>query len=296
MNRYKGKTILIVDDEESIRDTLRIHLEGAGYKVLSSENGQEAIDILRESKVSLVITDIKMPKVDGFAVLDYARQHLQYVPVVMLTGYIEVDLAVKSMKGGSYHYLTKPFKKIELMNVVEEALVRAEQAKESGSFHASQVYLLTEAGTLIYHSSNLEPSGVDSDIFGSMLTAVRMFIEDSFSRTGDSTKSFHYGDSRILIEEGSGFFLVVIGEGEGVSGVRDEMKQSVKKIDERFGNAIASWNGDVDIFKGIETEFHKLSEYGGLEAGITDHLKEELTGELEPRNVRLTEEEEDEEC
>lgn len=267
MQENSPKTILVVDDEESIRNTTRIHLEREGYEVVTSENGEEAIDVLQKKDISLIVTDIKMPRLNGFGLLEYAREYYSFIPVVMLTGYIDVDIAVDSMKKGTFHYLTKPFKKKELLTVVEDALRKAESAKEMESFRASQVYLLSDGGTLIFYRNISEPTRFDSDVFGSMLTAVRMFIDDSFNRIGENAKGFEHGDSRILIEEGNGFFLVVVGEGQNGSFTREGMRRAIKGIERRYGNVLSSWTGDIQAFAGIEKELAGLLEEEDLSKG-----------------------------
>ncbi len=264
LNEKIRKTILVVDDEEVIRDTLRIHLEKEGYRVVTSENGLDALEALKEDEVSLVITDIKMPKLDGFGVLEHARKNYGYVPVVMLTGYIDVELAVDAMKMGSFHYLTKPVRKKELIATVEDALKKTDSERELESFHVSQLYILADGGLVIYHKDIDSVSTFDSDIFGSMLTAVRMFIDHSFDSDEGDGKMFEYGNSKILIEEGEDFFLVVIGEGRDIMLIKEKMKKTVKRVERNYGNEIASWRGGTEVFADIESELDELLEMENL--------------------------------
>ncbi|MCK5292384.1 MAG: response regulator [Thermoplasmata archaeon] len=264
LNEKEQKTILVVDDEEVIRDTLRIHLEKEGYRVVTSKNGKDAIEALEEDEVSLVITDIKMPKLDGFGVLEHTRKHYSYVPVVMLTGYIDVNLAVDAMRMGSFHYLTKPVRKKELIATVEDALKKTDTERELESFRVSQLYILAEGGLVIYHKDVNSVSKFDSDIFGSMLTAVRMFIDHSFDSNENDDKMFEYGNSKILIEEGEEFFLVVIGEGRDIMLIKERMKKTVKRVERNYGDEIASWRGGTEVFADIENELHELLEMENL--------------------------------
>lgn len=286
VNENGPRTILVVDDEETIRDLARIHLEREGYRVLTAENGMEAIDVLQNQDVSLIITDIKMPKLNGFGLLDYTKEHYSFIPVIMLTGYIDVDLAVDSMKKGTFHYLTKPFKKQELLAVVADALRDAEHTKKMSFFTVSRVYLLSDGGTLICHKDLSTASKFDSDIFGSMLTAVRMFIDDSFDRTGEEAKGFEYGDSRILIEEGNGFFLVVVGVGEKSSVVREKMRRTVKGIEEKYGSLISSWKGDIDALVGIEAQLTELLEEGSSRSSLRGGQSQGTS--REPRTAEIS--------
>lgn len=264
LNEKEKKTILVVDDEEVIRDTLRIHLEKEGYRVITSNDGLDAIVTLKRDDVSLVITDIKMPKLDGFGVLEHTRKNYSYVPVVMLTGYIDVNLAVEAMKMGSFHYLTKPVRKKELIATVEDALNKTDGERDSESFQISQLYVLAEGGLVIYHKDMGSVSRFDSDIFGSMLTAVRMFIDHSFDSNEGDGKMFEYGNSKILIEEGEEFFLVVIGEGRDIMLIKEKMKKTVKRVERSYGDEIASWRGNTEAFAEIENELDELLEMENL--------------------------------
>lgn len=255
-----SRTILVVDDEDFVRDTLRIHLERAGYRVVTAHDGEGAIEVLKAHDISLIITDIKMPGVDGFGVLSYVQQNYSFLPVVMLTGYIDVEVGVAAMKRGAYDYVAKPVGKKELISTVARAFEEVESARERESFQLSGVYLLTDGGKLIHHKAVASRSESDSDIFGSMLTAVRMFIEDSFHKPNHEVKSFEYGDSKILMEEGEGFFLVAVGEGDDTGFVRREMRRTVRRIENRYGDSILKWSGSVDELGDIEGEFGDLIE------------------------------------
>ncbi len=255
-----SRTILVVDDEDFVRDTLRIHLERAGYRVVTADDGEDAIEALKAHDISLIITDIKMPGIDGFGVLSYVEQNYSFLPVVMLTGYVDVEVGVAAMTRGACDYVAKPVGKKELIATVERALGEVESAREKESFQLSGVYLLTDGGKLIHHKAVASRSESDSDIFGSMLTAVRMFIEDSFHKPNREVKSFEYGDSKILMEEGEGFFLVAVGEGEDTGSMRREMRRTVRRIENRYGDSILKWSGSVDELGDIEGEFGDLIE------------------------------------
>lgn len=116
--------ILVVDDERSMRDLLAITLRQAGYEVVLSEGGESAVDALRTDTFDLVITDLRMRKVDGLGVLRAAREHSPGTLVLVMTAYASTETAVEAMKLGAYDYLTKPFKLDEIRLTVEKALER----------------------------------------------------------------------------------------------------------------------------------------------------------------------------
>lgn len=122
--------ILIVDDEEINLKILRIYLEDKGYAVVAAQNGEEAINILKSEPISVCICDIRMPKISGIDVLNFVMQHFSIVPVIMLTGFIDINTAVSVMRKGASNYLTKPIDAGELIVSVEKALEHRKLVEE----------------------------------------------------------------------------------------------------------------------------------------------------------------------
>ena len=222
----------MADDEEDIRDIVRFHLEREGFQVVTSENGEEAINALNEFDISLAITDLKMPKMDGFEVLEYMKSHQSRVPVIVLTGYADTDMVVSSMKKGAVDYILKPVKRDEFIDVVRNVMRKKGIPEMPNPFELVGVYLLDKAGVLLHHKDIGFTSEFDADIFGSMFTAVKTFIDDSFHSDGE-LKIIEHGSYKILAEEGNGFFLVVVGKGDLVEVARNEMKKTIANISQR---------------------------------------------------------------
>ena len=116
------KQVLIVDDEPNLRKILAAQLSRDGYDVLLAEDGEQGLQVLREHHIDLVVTDLKMPKVDGMTLLREAVKEQPDLPVVMITAHGTVDTAVEALKLGAFDYLTKPFDKDEVRQVVAKAL------------------------------------------------------------------------------------------------------------------------------------------------------------------------------
>ena len=121
----KQGLILVVDDEEMVRNLVRRTLQEADYDVITAVNGQEALDKVSQFNISLVLLDIKMPGLDGFQVLDRIRQHSD-IPVIMLTAVKEVTAVRDSFNLGADDYVTKPFSKKELLLRIQTKLRRAQ--------------------------------------------------------------------------------------------------------------------------------------------------------------------------
>ena len=124
----KGK-ILIVDDEEDVREVIKLHLEKEGYdNLLEAKNGEEAIKILRSGdnmiQVGLILCDIRMPKVNGVEAIDFFKKEAPGIPVVVVTGYPDAELAAYLMKKGVKDYLVKPVEKQKLIDTVNKIVAQ----------------------------------------------------------------------------------------------------------------------------------------------------------------------------
>jgi len=119
----KGR-VLVIEDEEDVREVLNLHLESAGYNVVEAENGEDGINILRSEdnmvNVDLILCDIRMPKVDGSACIDILKKVAPKIPVVMVTGYPDTEMAVSFLSKGVKDYLVKPVEKEKLLAVVDK--------------------------------------------------------------------------------------------------------------------------------------------------------------------------------
>lgn len=117
-------SILIADDEESFRSTVTTLLEGEGYTVQTTADGVQAINALQQRSYDALLLDVKMPKVDGLEVLEFAKDNSPSTEVIMVTGFHDVKIAVQCMRMGAYDYITKPHSVEELTSVLERALER----------------------------------------------------------------------------------------------------------------------------------------------------------------------------
>ena len=124
-------SILIVDDEKSLRDFLVIMLEEEGYQVVTSPSVEKALKLIRENSFDLVLTDIRMGRSNGIDVLDAARKILLDTPVVMMTAYASAETAVTAMKKGAYDYISKPFKIEDIQLIVKNALEKKKLTEEN---------------------------------------------------------------------------------------------------------------------------------------------------------------------
>jgi two-component system chemotaxis response regulator CheY len=120
-------TILIVEDEEDIREILGMHLASAGFAILEAENGAQAIDVIAaqktdSEKVRLIICDIRMPEVNGLEAVEFFHDRAPEIPVIVVTGFADNTLENNLMAKGVKKFLIKPLEKLQLLQAVEEVL------------------------------------------------------------------------------------------------------------------------------------------------------------------------------
>ncbi|NJD68259.1 MAG: Fis family transcriptional regulator [Candidatus Methylomirabilota bacterium] len=118
------ETILVVDDEQGMREFLTVLLEKQGHRVIAAADGEQALELIAQKPPDLVISDIRMPKVDGVSLLTGIRKSYPRLPVVMMTAYASMDSTIQTMRLGADDYITKPFRIDEIRLVVEKALAK----------------------------------------------------------------------------------------------------------------------------------------------------------------------------
>ncbi len=143
--------ILVVDDETNLRRVLAAVLEREGYDVFVAADGREALGILENHHVDLVVTDVRMPEVDGMTLLREVQRIDADIPVVMITAHSTVDNAVEALKGGAFDYLTKPFEQSDVKEVVRRALQTRKIAERET--HRSSVISVWEGSTVVGSSA-----------------------------------------------------------------------------------------------------------------------------------------------
>lgn len=138
MNMAQGRVmknenkILIVDDDKYILEALRNILTEQKYSVVTCSNGQEAIDQISKDQVDIVLTDIKMPEISGLELLEYIHEKNTRLPVILMTAYADVDVAVDAVKKGAFDFIIKPYHPDYLLHAIQKAfqlihLIRLEE-------------------------------------------------------------------------------------------------------------------------------------------------------------------------
>ncbi|MGC8604660.1 MAG: sigma-54-dependent transcriptional regulator [Desulfomonilaceae bacterium] len=123
--------ILIIDDEELALSNLARILQKQGYEIVTADNGPKGLNDIRTDNFDVVLTDLKMEKIDGMQILDECRKRHATTEVIMITGYATVDSAIEAMKKGAYHYVSKPYRIDAVRKIVAEALEKIRLREEN---------------------------------------------------------------------------------------------------------------------------------------------------------------------
>ena len=121
----KKKKILVVDDEQDVRETLESVLAKLDYDPLVAAGGKEALDIIRENKIDIVLSDLYMPEMDGIELLKRVKTENRNIVFLMITAHPTIETAVDAIKKGAYDYLTKPFHIDEVKMKLNRALEKS---------------------------------------------------------------------------------------------------------------------------------------------------------------------------
>ena len=116
------ENILIVDDDINILELVQRHLQSLNYHTYKAVSVKQALAILKDTAIDLLLTDIQMPDVDGLELIKYVSEHYPHIPKLVITGFPSVAGALNVIKSGASDYLTKPFTKEELKVAVKKSL------------------------------------------------------------------------------------------------------------------------------------------------------------------------------
>ena len=130
----KEARILVVDDEKQVADVLVDYLSNLGYQTVAAYSGYDALSKFKDGDFQLIITDLKMPEMDGMGLLEVVKGWDKRAMVIVITGYGTIESAVEAITKGAYDFIPKPFKMEELEIIIERALDRYALSKQLGLF------------------------------------------------------------------------------------------------------------------------------------------------------------------
>lgn len=206
-NKVKNtqKRLLIIDDEENMRHMLSNLLKKTGYQIDTASDGIEGLQLIDRKQYSVILCDLRMPKLDGISFLKSAGKKLKNTTVLMMSAYATIDDAVESMKLGAYDFISKPFKSEEILHVLAKAEER-ERLKEENVRLKEHLNKIEES----YHSEN-------SEYFGTMIAKSKSM--QSVFELGKKVADY---DTTVLISGESGTGKELIARGIHFSGKRSK--------------------------------------------------------------------------
>ena len=140
-------TVLIIDDEQNIRDGSERILIKTGYSVLKAPGGDEGLKIIKNDTISIVLLDLKMPGMDGIEVLERIREFDDTIIVIIITGFATIETAIEAMKQGAYDFIPKPFKPEQLRLTVNRASEKIRLKLETEKLEQERKRTLTDLDT-----------------------------------------------------------------------------------------------------------------------------------------------------
>ncbi|SDX01147.1 DNA-binding transcriptional response regulator, NtrC family, contains REC, AAA-type ATPase, and a Fis-type DNA-binding domains [Aequorivita viscosa] len=140
MTMLQKENILIVDDDIGILELIQRHLHSMDYHTFKAVSVKEAVAILRDTEIDLLITDLKMPEVDGFELIQFVSEHYPNIPKLVVTGYPSIQDALSAIKSRVVDYLVKPFTKAELKQAVQKSLSSSTKKKSTDSATSLKKY------------------------------------------------------------------------------------------------------------------------------------------------------------
>ena len=238
----EANRILLVDDEPDIRDVLGISLTDMGYEVHAAENGVEALRLFRETDPPVVLTDIKMPGMDGIELLRKIKIENPETEVVMITGHGDMDLAVKSLKHDASDFITKPIN----VDALEIALKRVEEK-------------ITIRRKLREYTENLEA-----------LVHEKTELQSHLASLGLMIGSISHGIKGLLTGLDGGLYILGSGVGKNDKAQTTEGLEIVRQIVERIRKMVL----DVLFYAKERTpelgegQYRRFCRRGGAGGGI----------------------------
>jgi len=166
------KTILVVEDEDSIRKFIKINLEREGFYVLEAETGEKALDIARKENIDVVVLDIMLPGIDGFEVCKILREEYDRIGIIMLTAKSQDVDKIIGLQAGTDDYMVKPFNPLELVLRIKSLLRRMDKNKVDKDIIVDGPFKIDK------YSRKFYKNGKEIDLTPTEYAIIKLFIEN----------------------------------------------------------------------------------------------------------------------
>lgn len=206
-------SVLVVDDKEMLRDSVGTTLTRAGMTVHTADGGEAALALISRQRPDCVVTDLKMPGMDGLALIEAIRKLDEDLPVILMTAFGTIETAVKAMKLGAFDYVTKPFDGDELLITVKRAMRHGELVRENAVL------------------KNSKPCDAPKAASGAALVGLHRLV-------GDSAAMRRVKEQVMAVAESAGTILICGESGTG----KEVVARAVHELSPRDGNAFLGVN------------------------------------------------------
>ena len=150
-----GETVLLIDDEPNILKLLARRLRKEGYSVLTANNGENGLELLRKESIDLIVTDMRMPGIDGLEVVRRVREWSGDIQLIIMTAYGTIKSAVEAMRLGAYYYIVKPFELAEIVLLIRNAL-KLKHLEIENRYLKQEIASKLEYNNIIGESSSIQ--------------------------------------------------------------------------------------------------------------------------------------------
>ena len=209
------KKILLVDDEEGIRKVLGISLVDSGYEVLMAENGEQALRLFRENHPPIVMTDIKMPGMDGISLLRKIKEESPNTEVIMITGHGDMDLAIKSLQNQAIDFVTKPINDDVLEIALNRATEKITMRDQIRQYTENLEALVEEQSAKLIETERLAAVGQAIDGLSTAIRGIAGDLEGGIRYFNEMPCFVSIHDRDLKIVETNQLFKQRLGDGVG---------------------------------------------------------------------------------
>lgn len=193
------KKILVVDDEKAIVQMLRINLKSFGFKVFTAYNGYEALDILQEEKIDLILLDIMMPHIDGIEVCNRIKENpdTRTIPVIMVSAKVQVEDRIEGLNNGADDYIIKPFDILELKSRIDAEIRQVETIENNNKIlEMGNIVIDLSSFTVVCNQKKLDLTLTEFKILSELLKNPSGINKDGLTNLIYSSSEFQ--NKRVL--------------------------------------------------------------------------------------------------
>jgi len=226
-------SILVVDDEEIVLDSVNKHLRKDNYDIHPTLNAQEGLAILDRVDIDIVLTDLMMPGIDGLELMKMIKTKFPHMPVIMITGYATISTALKATQLGAFDYIAKPFSKTELKGVVARAVELVTKKNSTKEHQTTDAAEKPAAG--LSSTNSLKTIGDQSWIVLQKSGLVLLGVERSFLHGVGRIQTIFLPSKGDKIRQGSVYFEIFSSDLRAHT-VISPLSGTVVEINERIVN------------------------------------------------------------